>query len=72
MDKKTSLTEVDFEQAEMLDRLVGSKIYNIEILEEDNQAMIKIILDGNDDKFILIHAEGMNMFVVEPKPKNLH
>jgi hypothetical protein len=72
MDKKTGLTEVDFEQAEMLDRLIGSKIYNIEILEEDNQAMIKIILDGNDDKFILIHAEGMNMFVVEPKPKNLH
>jgi hypothetical protein len=72
MDKETGLTEVDFEQAEMLDRLIGSKIYNIEILEEDNQAMIKIILDGNDDKFILIHAEGMNMFVVEPKPKNLH
>ena len=72
MDKKTGLTELDFEQAEMLDRLIGSKIYNIEILEEDNQAMIKIILDGNDDKFILIHAEGMNMFVVDPKPKNLH
>lgn len=72
MDKETGLTEVDFEQAEMLDRLIGSKIYNIEILEEDNQAMIKIILDGNDDKFILIHAQGMNMFVVEPKPKNLH
>lgn len=72
MDKETGLTEVDFEQAETLDRLIGSKIYNIEILEEDNQAMIKIILDGNDDKFILIHAEGMNMFVVEPKPKNLH
>jgi hypothetical protein len=72
MDKKTGLTELDFEQAEMLDRLIGSKIYNIEILEEDNQAMIKIILDGNDDKFILIHAEGMNMYVIEPQPKQLH
>jgi len=71
MDKENSV-EVNSEQAEMLDRLIGSKIYNIEILEEDNQAMIKIILDGNDDKFILIHAEGMNMFVVDPKPKNLH
>ena len=71
MDRKDSL-EVNSEQAEMLDRLIGSKIYNIEILEEDNQAMIKIILDGNDDKFILIHAEGMNMYVIEPQPKQLH
>lgn len=72
MDKKTGLTELNFEQAEMLDRLIGSKIYNIEIIEDGDQSMVKIILDGDEDKFILIHAEGMNMYVIEPKPKQLH
>lgn len=71
MDKENSV-EVNLEQAEQLDKIIGSKIYNIEILEDNDQAMIKIILDGDEDKFILIHAEGMNMYIVEPKPKSVH
>lgn len=71
MDKENSV-EVSLEQAEQLDKIIGSKIYNIEILEDNDQAMIKIILDGDEDKFILIHAEGMNMYIVEPKPKAIH
>lgn len=71
MDKENSV-EVNLEQAEQLDKIIGSKIYNIEILEDNDQAMIKIILDGDEDKFILIHAEGMNMYIVEPKPKAIH
>lgn len=71
MDKENSV-EVNLEQAEQLDKIIGSKIYNIEILEDNDQAMIKIILDGDEDKFILIHAEGMNMYIVEPKPKAVH
>jgi len=46
MDEDDSLdiefiSEADADQAETLDKLIGRKIWNVELLEDDTQSMIK-------------------------------
>lgn len=77
LDRKDSLeaefiTEADENQAKLLDQLVGKKIWNIEFLESDSQSMIKILFSDKEDDFLVIHCEGADLYLVEPKPKNLH
>jgi len=74
MDRDDSLdveftSEADADQAETLDKLIGRKIWNVELLEDDTQSMIKICLSQEDDDYLLIHCEGADLYLVEPKMK---
>ena len=60
------------EQLNALDKLIGRKIWDIEIVEEDNEAYVRIFLSENEDDFILIYAQYMEMSIVTPKPPQLH
>ena len=72
MDKENSLSELDADQAETVDKLIGRKIWNIEIIEDADEAVVKISFSEADDDYMLLHAPGLNLYVVEPKPKALH
>lgn len=77
MDRDDSLdveftSEADADQAETLDKLIGRKIWNVELLEEDTQSMIKICLSQEEDDYLLIHCEGADLYLVEPKMKSVH
>jgi len=77
MDKEDNLdveftSEADEKQAELLDRLIGRKIWNVELLEDDSQSMIKICLSPVEDDYLLIHCEGADLYLVEPKMKSVH
>ena len=73
MDKEDNLvSEVDSEQARAIDQVIGRKIWNIEILEDGDQAMIKIELSEDDGDFILIHGEGIDMYITTPKQRVLN
>ena len=65
-------SEADEQQAETLDKLIGRKIWNVELLEDDTQSMIKICLSQEDDDYLLIHCEGADLYLVEPKMKSVH
>jgi hypothetical protein len=60
MDEKNSVSEADKNQADMLDKLTGKKIWNVELLEDDigEQSLIKIFFSDEDDDFLMIHCEG--------------
>jgi len=72
MDQENSINEADANQAETLDKLAGKKIWNVELLEDDEQSMIKIFFSENEDDYLLIHCEGADLYLVEPKPKAIH
>jgi len=74
MDENNSvISELDSEQAIAIDSVIGKKIWNIEILEDGDQSMVKIMFSENDDSdFILLHAEGLDMYIVNEKPKVTH
>jgi hypothetical protein len=74
MDENDSLiSELDSEQANAIDSVIGKKIWNIEVLEEGDQSMVKIMFSEDEDTdFILLHAEGMDMYIVNEKPKVTH
>jgi hypothetical protein len=74
MDENDSLiSELDSEQARAIDSVIGRKIWNVEILEDGDQSMVKIMFSEDDDSdFMLIHAEGMDMYIVNQKPKVTH
>ena len=77
MDQEDSLeieftSEADEQQAETLDKLIGRKIWNVELLEDDTQSMIKICFSREDDDYLLIHCEGADLYLVEPKMKSVH
>ena len=74
MDEETSITtELNSEQARAIDEVIGKKIWNIEILEDGDESMVKIMFSEEDDSdFMLIHAEGMDMYIVNQKPKVTH
>ena len=73
MDPEDLLTEVDAEQAHALDSVIGKKIHNIEILEDGDQSVVKIMFSEDDDSnYILMHAEGLDMYIVNEKPKVTH
>ena len=60
------------EQLDILDKLIGRKIWDIEIIEESPLAILRIFLSENEDDYIEINAEYMQMLYVYPKPKQLH
>jgi hypothetical protein len=74
MDENDSLiSELDSEQANAIDSVIGKKIWNIEVLEEGDQSMVKIMFSEDEETdFILLHAEGMDMYIVNAKPKVTH
>jgi len=74
MDENDSIiSELDSEQAKAIDSVIGKKIWNIEVLEEGDQSMVKIMFSEDEETdFILLHAEGMDMYIVNEKPKVTH
>ena len=74
MDENDSvISELDSEQAKAIDSVIGKKIWNIEVLEEGDQSMVKIMFSEDEETdFILLHAEGMDMYIVNAKPKVTH
>ena len=72
MDQENSINEADENQAETLDKLIGKKIWNAELLEDDKQSMIRIFFSDREDDYFLIHCEGADLYLVEPKPKAIH
>lgn len=74
MDENNSvISELDSEQATAVDSVIGKKIWNIEILEDGDQSMVKIMFSEDEDSdFILLHAEGLDMYIVNEKPKVTH
>lgn len=60
------------EQVDILDKLIGRKIWDIEIIEESPLAILRIFLTENQDDYIEINAEYMQMLYISPKPKQLH
>ena len=72
MDQENSINEADENQAETLDKLTGKKIWNVELLEDDKQSMIRIFFSDREDDYLLIHCGGADLYLVEPKPKAIH
>tara|TARA_R110000822_G_scaffold310250_1_gene442341 strand:- start:1171 stop:1395 length:225 start_codon:yes stop_codon:yes gene_type:complete len=74
MDEKSSISEADETQSELLDKLTGKKIWNVELLEDDlgKQSLIKIFFSDENDDYLMIHCEGADLYLIEPKPKALH
>lgn len=60
------------EQLDILDKLIGRKIWDIEIIEEDPLSVIRIFFTENEDDYIEINAEYMQMLYISPKPQSLH
>lgn len=73
MDPEDLLTELDSEQAHAVDSVIGKKIHNIEILEDGEQSVVKILFSDDDESdYILLHAEGLDMYIVNEIPKVKH
>ena len=74
MDENNNIiSELDAEQANAVDSVIGKKIWNIEILEDGDESMVKIMFSEDDNSdFILLHAEGLDMYIVNAKPKVTH
>ena len=74
MDEESSImSELDSEQANAVDSIIGRKIWNVEILEDGDQSMVKIMFSEDEDSdFILLHAEGLDMYIINEKPKTTH
>jgi len=60
------------EQLDILDKLIGRKIWDIEIIEEEPLAILRIFLSEIEDDYIEINAEYMQMLYISPKPNKLH
>ena len=60
------------EQLDILDKLIGRKIWDIEIIEEDPLSVIRIFFNENEDDYIEINAEYMQMLYISPQPNKLH
>jgi len=79
MDEDDSLdiefiSEADEQQAKLLDSLTGKKIWNVELLEDEEgvESVIKIFFTCEEDDYLMIHCDGANLYLIEPKPKELH
>jgi hypothetical protein len=66
------ISELDSEQAEVIDGLIGKKIWNIEVIEGEEESAIKIQFSEDEVDYILIYGENMDMYVLNPKPKVTH
>lgn len=76
MDKEDSLVQtiaaLDAEQADVIDGLIGRKIWNIEILEDEHDSAIKIQFSEMDHDYILIYGQNIDMYVLNAKPDVTH
>jgi len=76
MDKEDSLVQtiaaLDSEQADIIDGLIGRKIWNIEILEDRDDTAIKIQFSEMDHDYILIYGQNIDMYVLNAKPDVTH
>jgi hypothetical protein len=74
MDEENSISEADSNQAALLDKLIGRKIWNIELLEDpdEDQSVIRIFFSDDEEDYLMIHCEGADLYIVEPKPKVVH
>jgi hypothetical protein len=76
MDELDRLEEeiaaLDSEQAEVIDGLIGKKIWNIEFIESTEESAIKIQFSEDEMDYVLIYGENMDMYVLNPKPKVTH
>lgn len=66
------ISELDSDQAEIIDSLIGKKIWNIEIIESKDESAIKIQFSEDETDYILIYGENMDLYVLNPKPKVTH
>jgi len=66
------ISALDSEQSEVIDGLIGKKIWNIEIIESEEESAIKIQFSEDEVDYILIYGENMDMYVLNPKPKVTH
>ena len=59
MDEKNSINEADSNQAEMLDKLIGRKIWNVELIEDEvgGQSLIKMFFSDEEDDYLMIHPD---------------
>lgn len=60
------------EQVEILDKIVGRKIWDIEIEEQSPVSSIRIFFSENEDDYLEISAEYIIMAYIAPKIKQLH
>ena len=76
MDKEDNLiSELDSGQARAIDSVIGKKIWNIEVLEDGDAAMVRIFLSEDEENgdSIVIHGDGgMDMYILNAKPKVLN
>ena len=76
MDKKDSvISELDSGQSRAIDSVIGKKIWNIEVLEDGDAAMVRIFLSEDEENgdSIVIHGDGgMDMYILNAKPKVLN
>jgi len=72
VDQENHIVEADENQVDLLDKLTGKRIWNVELIEDKEQSMIKIYFSELDDDYLLIHCEGADIYLVEPKTKALH
>jgi len=66
------ISELDSDQAEIIDSLIGKKIWNIEIIESQDESAIKIQFSEDETDYILIYGENMDLYVLNSKPKVTH
>lgn len=69
---QVKLSNPDSKQVEVLDKLIGKKIQDIEIMEDGAEAIVKIIFNDDGTDYIQIYAQYMQMIHVLPKPVKLH
>ena len=60
------------EQLDILDKLIGRSIWDIEIIEEHPISVLRIFFTENEDDYIEINAEYMQMLYISPRPQQLH
>jgi hypothetical protein len=69
---ENNISELDSDQAEIIDSLIGKKIWNIEIIESENESAIKIQFSEEETDYIIIYGQNMDMYVLSAKPKVTH
>lgn len=73
MDKEDRLiSELNSEQANAIDSIIGRKIWNIEVLEHKDESAIKIQFSEEEGDYMIIYGENMDLFLLHPKPEVTH
>lgn len=75
MDQEDRLvSELDAEQANEIDSIIGKKIWNFEVLDDGKQCAIKIMFSEDEEQdYVLFHSStGLEMYIVHEIPKQKH